>query len=124
MTTSRKEGQGTEQRQRRELHAIRLTPAERAELNRRAEAAGMSVAAYVRHQALGAAGPRSGRRLSIDAVLIRQLIGQLGYVGNNLNQLTRLANMGDLEEPAELIPVLRKIDEAADACMTALGRDS
>ncbi len=123
MAATGKEGQGSEKRQRMAVHAIRLTPAERDELARRAEAAGLSVAAYVRHQALGSPGPRSLRRLSVNAALVRQLIGQLGYVGNNLNQLTRLANMGDLEEPAELVSVLRKIDETADACMAALGRD-
>jgi len=36
------------------------------------------------------------------------LRGDLGYIGNNLNQLTRLANMGDLDRPADLNRVLRE----------------
>ena len=116
-------GHGSEKRERKKLQAIRLTVEEHAALVKRAEQAGMSIGAFIRHQALGDAGPRSVRRLSLDAVLIRKAIGQLNYVGNNLNQLTRLANMGDLDEPRELAPVLRKIDETADAYMAALGRD-
>ncbi len=120
---ARREGQGSERRQRSVKTDIRWSSAEAAALRAAAARAGMSIAAFIRQQALGSPGPRSVRRLSIDARAVRELIGQLGYVGNNLNQLTRLANMGDLEEPRELAPVLRKISDAADACMAALGRD-
>lgn len=123
MTATKREGQGSERRQRSAKTDIRWSIDEHARVIARAEAAGMSVAAFIRHQALGASGPRSVRRLPIDAIAVRQLIGQLGYVGNNLNQLTRLANMGDLEEPGELSPVLAKIDLALDACMQALGKE-
>ena len=111
----------SEKRQRSDQHRIRLTPAERLLLNARAEAAGMSVAAYVRHQALGEEGPRSVRRVPVDALAVRQLAGQLGSVGNNLNQLTRMAHMGDLDAPAELAAVLDRVNDAADACLAALG---
>ena len=124
MAKVRKTGQGSEKRQRAEQHRIRLTAAERVELNRRAAEAGMSVAAYVRHQALDTSGPRSARRFTLDEILIRQLIGEISRIGNNLNQLTRLANMGDLEEPRELAPVLHRTDELLVSCMSAIGRET
>ncbi len=111
----------SEKRQRSAMVTLRMTPGERLLLRTRAEAAGMSDAAYVRHQALGEAGPRSVRRLPVDAVAVRHLVGRLGSVGNNLNQLTRLAHMGDLEAPGELAMVLDEVHQAADACMSALG---
>jgi len=120
--TAQKSTHGSEKRKRAEQHRIRLTTSERKELNMRAEAAGMSVAAYVRHQALGAPGPRSVKRLPLDAVLVRQLIGQLGYIGNNLNQLTRAVNVGDIVEPRELAPVLREVNEAIKTNMALIGR--
>jgi hypothetical protein len=36
---------------------------------------------------------------------------QLGFVGGNLNRLTRLANMGDMDRPAELDLVLLRMAE-------------
>ena len=126
MAKAKKEGQGTEKRQRTATIRLRLTPAEKAEIEARAERAGMASPAYLRQQALGEAGPRSVRRLPVDAILIRQAIGQMNYVGNNLNQLARRANMGDLDgaDARELAPVLRKINDTAEAFMSALGRDT
>jgi hypothetical protein len=40
---------------------------------------------------------------------LAELRGDLGYVGNNLNQLTRLANIGDMDRPADLDSVLARL---------------
>jgi hypothetical protein len=45
---------------------------------------------------------------------LARLRGDLGYLGNNLNQLTRLANMGDLDRPRDLDAVLRRIMDLLD----------
>ena len=120
---ARKDGQGSERRQRSEQHRIRLTAAERTELNHRAELAGLSVAAYVSHRAIGTEGPRSMRSAPLPAErAVRDLLGQLGYVGNNLNQLTRAVNMGDLEEPRELASVLTRLYDLQDAFHALLPR--
>jgi hypothetical protein len=97
-------------RQRTALVAMRFTPIERASLIDRASAAQMDVAAYVRHQTLGTAGPRAKRRrITADLAALAELRGELGYVGNNLNQLTRLANIGDMDRPADLDSVLTRL---------------
>jgi hypothetical protein len=113
---------GSEKRQRTALHMVRLTPAEKIALSERAKAAGMDVAAYVRHQALGAAGPRVVRRLTADMAELARLRGALGYVGNNLNQLTRLANMGDMDRPQDLDEVLSRVMSMLDEVRAAMGR--
>jgi hypothetical protein len=45
---------------------------------------------------------------------LARLRGDLGYLGNNLNQLTRLANMGDLDRPRDRDAVLRRIMDLLD----------
>jgi hypothetical protein len=92
-----------------------LTPAEKADLDRRAAEAGMDVAAFVRHQIFGTPGPRvRQRQMSAELAELARLRGDLGYIGNNLNQLTRLANMGDLDRPRELDAVLARITALLD----------
>ena len=46
-------------------------------------------------------------RMSADLAALAKLRGEIGYVGNNLNQLTRLANMGDMDRPADLDQALK-----------------
>ena len=116
MAKVRREGKGSEKRQRTETIRLRLTPAEKAVIQQRANAAGKAPPAYLRLAALGDAGPRSMRARPLPAEhAVRDLIGQLGYVGNNLNQLTRAVNMGDLEEPRELATVLSRLYDLQDA---------
>lgn len=106
---------GSERRQRTAQHRTRLTPAEKADLERRAAAAGMDVAAFVRHQIFGTPGPRvRPRQMTAELAELARLRGDLGYLGNNLNQLTRLANMGDLDRPRDLDAVLRRIMDLLD----------
>jgi hypothetical protein len=99
----------SEKRQRTEQFRVRLTPPEKTKLEERAEAAGMDVAAFVRHQTLGERGPRTRVRFAGDVAELARLRGELGRVGNNLNQLTRLANIGDIERPAMLDAALADV---------------
>jgi|ERR1044071_1074441 hypothetical protein len=67
----------------------RLTAAQYAALAERAQECGLPVAAYVRRTLLGltpAARPRRGD--------VRPAIAALNRIGNNLNQLTKLAHQG------------------------------
>lgn len=65
---------------------IRFRPDELAIISERARACGAPFAKYVRDVALGVT-PRA-RRTQASADLIRQLVG----IGNNLNQLVRVAH--------------------------------
>ncbi len=75
--------------------ATRVSPEQYQEIRERARACGLSVAAYVRLSVLGVT-PVLRRGSDV-----RPAIAALNRVGNNLNQLTRLANQG-MPFPAEL----------------------
>ena len=87
--------------ERRTAHyGFQLTPSERADLEQRAEAQGMLLADFVRACCLlnhGAGEAWASRPRLAEATA---LLGELGRVGNNLNQLARHANMSG-ELPAE-----------------------
>ncbi len=75
-----------------EIRAYQLTPGERAELETAAAEAGLSLSHFVRVLCLRRvpeAGAIAGTRRNPDA---RLLAHELSAIGNNLNQLTRIAN--------------------------------
>ncbi len=75
--------------------STRFSPEQYEEIRERASACGLPVAAYARRAVLGAAPVlRRGSN-------VRPAIVALNRVGNNLNQLTRLANQG-MPFPAEV----------------------
>ena len=80
-----------------------LTEAEEAVLGERARATGLALSVYVRTAALAI---RTAHLSEIPRANLA-VVGQLQRIGNNLNQLTRLANSG-LLDPA-LGPVLDDI---------------
>ncbi|MHB8270218.1 plasmid mobilization protein [Bradyrhizobium sp.] len=79
--------------ERRTVHlGVQLTPSERTELERSAAEAGAVLSQYVRELCLRCtpeAATVGGARRHPDAKL---LLPQLIAIGNNLNQLTRIAN--------------------------------
>lgn len=115
----------SEKRQRGQLKAIRFTADEFNAAAAKAASAGMSFGAYVRAASIGDAGPRAQRRLPVDAQLLRETLGHLGRVGNNVNQLAYKANAHDeLPMEADLRNMLAELDRIADQIMTALGKDT
>jgi len=97
---------GSETRQRGKIQPVRCTADEFNAIATKADEAGLSIAAYFRAAALGDAGPRAQRRLPADHRLLRQILGHLGRVGNNLNQIARQLNSG--EEPHTQMPELHE----------------
>lgn len=90
-----------------------LTPSERSELRERAAAAGLSPSEYVRQVVFRKPGPsaeyapRPGRPIRE----LAELVFQFRAIGNNLNQLARQTNtLGAVEDPAELVELLKVID--------------
>lgn len=109
-------------RQRTETLYARLTPDEKAAFLERADRAGMTAAAFLRAAALGDAGPRAQRRAPADKAALLQLLGELGRIGNNVNQLARAANAGlDLDAPA-LKEAMAAIEEMRALTRAALNR--
>jgi Bacterial mobilisation protein (MobC) len=104
--------------------SVRCTAKERATIDEAARRAGLSVGAYLRTLALGSPGPRAVRRPPIERRELARLLGHLGKIGSNLNQLARAFNsLGRLPTRPELIQAREDIGTMRDALIKALGHD-
>lgn len=111
---------GTDTRQRTGQILVRLTDEELAAIDAKADRAGIARAAFMRAAALGAVGPRAQRRPPADHVALRQLLGELGRIGNNLNQLARAGNAG-LDVDNDMLKVaIAAVLESRARILTAL----
>lgn len=117
-------GRGSERRQRGRRITIRLTDAERAALDSAAERAGLSLGSHIRKVLLDAPLPRQARRPPIERTELARLLGQLGKIGSNINQLAREVN-SEGAEAFDRIDFGQAQDDLAAmraALMEALGR--
>ncbi len=113
---------GTEKRQRTQLVPVRCTEAERAAIVTNAARAGMTVGAYMRHQAIGTAGPRALHRPQVDRVELARALGLIGLYGSNVHQLARAANMhGDRLAADQLETLKSELRDMRGALRRALG---
>ena len=121
---------GSEKRQRNKQRTVRFTDEELQELERRASDAGWTLPAYLRACALGDAGPRAARKPPIQRRELARLLGQIGKLGGNVNQIARALNVliatdGD-DDPYGLTDDIKasavEIAEMRAAVMKALGR--
>src|SRR5580704_9061706 len=103
--------------------SVRCTAKERSQIDETARQAGLSIGAYLRALALGSAGPRAVRRPPIERKELARLLGHLGKVGSNLNQLAHAFNR-EAKVPGlgELKAIRLYVVELRDAVMEALGR--
>ena len=103
--------------------SVRCTAKERAAIDAAATRAGLSIGAYLRALALGNPGPRAVRRPPVERKELARLLGHLGKVGSNINQLAHAYNsIGRVPGLAELVAVRQQIGELRNALMQALGR--
>ena len=104
--------------------AVRCSAAEYAAISAAAAQAGHSIGAYLRTAALGTAGPRAVRRPPVEKEALARLLGEIGKLGSNVNQLARVANTtGDQPVLAELAAARSAIEDMRSALMKALGRE-
>ena len=101
--------------------SIRLSVDQRIELVRRAEAAELSLGAYWKSAVFNLPPPRKSRRPSVDRVELAKLLGTLGRVGNNINQLTRILHAEGSVEIHELTQALNALTDMREAVMISLG---
>jgi hypothetical protein len=106
-------------RQKTTTTSFRMTPAERATVVAAADAAGMGPSTFARVSVLHAAGREAPIRKRRDAIatVIAPVLGELGRVGNNLNQLTRHAHVGGRVDSESLT---RLCDETERLTMAVL----
>ncbi|MCV0416598.1 MAG: MobC family plasmid mobilization relaxosome protein [Brevundimonas sp.] len=113
----------SDKRQRTEVLFARVTPEEKSAFAARADRAGMAAAAFMRALALGDAGPRARRQPPVNHVALRQVIADLGRIGNNVNQLARGMNIGEVPEVPELREAATALIDARNAIYEALGKE-
>jgi hypothetical protein len=113
---------GTEKRARSEHLTVRLSKDERAAIDAAADRAGLTAGSYARQAMLGAPAPRQVRRPPVERKELARLLGELGKIGGNLNQLARAANTGSLVYGTEIETALGGLAEVRTAILKALGR--
>ena len=114
---------GSDKRQRGKIIASRCLDEEFAAIAAKADKAGLAVAAFMRAAALGDAGPRAQRRPPADHKALRQILGELGRIGNNLNQIARALNTRGQPIPPGLESALSAFGPLRRAIYIALGKD-
>ena len=88
-----------EEERRTRTVGVRVTAAEATELRERAQAARLSMGAYLRRRALG-------QRVRMAAEL-----RELNRIGVNLNQMARALNSGAVSSPAETQEAVERVGE-------------
>jgi Bacterial mobilisation protein (MobC) len=102
--------------------AVRVTVEDRAKIAEAASEAGLSIGALLRSLALGSAGARAVKRPRAERVELARLLGELGKVGSNVNQIAKALNsIGRIPTPQELPAMQTDIAAMRSALMTALG---
>lgn len=115
---------GSDKRQRGETVTVRLTKDERDTLDALSSRSGMAAGAFMRAAAFGDAGPRAQRRPPVDHIALRQLLGECGRVGNNLNQIAHNLNAGRPVNIPELRAALAAYLDIRAAILRALAMDT
>ncbi len=114
---------GSEKRARTSHLTIRLTPDERTTIDDAADRAGLTTGSYARQAVMCAPVPRQVRRPPVERKELARLLGEVGKIGSNLNQLARATNAGVLVYECEIDGALAGLREVREAIMVALGRE-
>jgi hypothetical protein len=102
--------------------SVRCTAKDHAVIDESATSAGLSIGAYLRALALGGAGPRAVRRPPVERKELARLLGHLGKIGSNINQLAHAYNRDRLLPGlAELVAIRLDVGVMRAALLRALG---
>jgi len=113
---------GSEKRIRTAHLTIRLSPEERDAIDVSAGLAGLTAGSYARQLILAAPPPRPVRRPPLERRELVRLLGEIGHIGSNINQLAKDRNTGILVYDGETARAAQAILEMRDALLRALGR--
>jgi len=113
---------GSERRVRTMHLTIRFSPEERQAIDLSAGEVGLTAGSYARQLILGASPPRPVRRPPLERRELVRLLGELGHIGANINQLAKDRNTGVLIYDGEIAAAGRAVMEMRDALLRALGR--
>lgn len=116
---------GSETRQRKTFLHMRATVGEKAQIEARAERAGLSVSGYLRASIFGtdAPQPRAARRPPVEKETLVRLLAELGKIGGNVNQIAHAMNLGKITDHPALAMLAVEIRDIRQQLKAALGRD-
>jgi len=117
-----KKESGSETRQRSGLIGFRVTAQERAEIEAAAERAGLTVGSYVRLTLLTEPETQPVKRPPSQAASLARLLGQLGKIGGNLNQIAARLNRYQEVTHQEIKVALEGLKELRNELLNALGK--
>ena len=100
---------------------VRLSPEQRAELERRADRAELSLGGYFIAAAFATPPPRQSRRPAANRELLAQILASFGRIGSNVNQLARVANAGSWPDSRLLKQACDDVRMIRDMLIRALG---
>lgn len=115
---------GSEKRARASHLTIRLTEAERAEIDAAAARGGLTAGSYARQVLLAAPPPRQVRRPPIERKELARLLGEFGHIGSNINQIARVLNGGGEADLEAIDTALVALVDMRDGLISALGRSA
>jgi hypothetical protein len=116
-----KSRRGSETRKKSIPVTSRYDEAEFTELDEAASRAGLSRASYQRVQSLATPKTRSTRRAPIEREMLAKVLGQLGKIGGNLNQLAHAAHL-DRTDGAAIRATVAELRGLLPDLLAALGR--
>lgn len=115
---------GSNKRQRGHQFVVRCTKDEFNEISANARGAGLRSAAWLRAKGLtkGDPGPRSQHIPPVENELLSTLMGALGRLNNNVNQIAHNLNKGEFYHAPDLRQVLIDYPPIRDGIFQALGK--
>lgn len=114
---------GSQKRRRQSQVNVGFLPEERALLEGRAAAAGLSVASYVRVCALGKAGPRARRAPTVEAAVLRDCVAELQKLGERLERIERKPKLLHDEARQEVERLFVSLSQALETLNELVGRE-
>ena len=109
-------------RKRNRMVALRLSDIEYEQIKTDAELLGITMGAYIRQVVLDAPIPRQSKRPSKEAKNLSSLLGHIGKIGSNINQIARAANSNIPYEKQSLMNELEGLKELRMDIKKSLGK--
>lgn len=102
-----------------------VNAAEKAAIEEKAARAGLSVSGYLRALIFGknSPQPRGARRPMVEKELLVRLLGELGKIGSNVNQIAHVANQGRGVNYPALSQLAADVVEMRQQVKAVLGRE-
>ena len=113
---------GSERRKRQRRITFRCTDEERAQVERAADAAGLTLGSHIRECVLQSPQTRRQRRPTVEVQTLARLLGEMNKIGSNVHQILKRVNFGETPLAHEFHEALTGYREVVAGILAALGR--